>query len=121
MAGSMTRKSSSGCSRADPVRLRPRYAEDTTPVTGQPFAMDMLEGHPPANATPLDVRGLSPDLIRAWSYHGHYYVRTGYTIVNPQPQVLGYGEAVGLYEIPQASVVLISVDGRSRSIYLEDR
>ena len=35
--------------------------------------------------------------------------------------VEGYGEAVGLYEIPQASVVLVSVDGRTHSVYLEDR
>ena len=104
-----------------PGALASRYAEDDTPVTGQPWAMDMLEGHPPASAVPLDVRGLSPDLIRAWRYRNHYYIRTGYTIVNPQPNVLGYGEAVGLYEIPQASVVLISADGRTRSIYLDDR
>jgi hypothetical protein len=91
---------------------------DDTPTTGAAFMTDMLEGHAPADATPLDTIGLSADRVRAWQRGNYDYIRTDVTILSPQPLSFAAGENASIYQIPQAAVVLISDNGRTSSLRL---
>ena len=54
------------------------------PDTGAPFLTGMLEGVPPADATPLAVEGVSPEGLRAWRLGRNVYLRTRYTLLSPE-------------------------------------
>ena len=54
------------------------------PDTGAPFLTGMLEGVPPADATPLAVEGVSPEDLRAWRLGRNVYLRTRYTLLSPE-------------------------------------
>lgn len=94
---------------------------DEIPVTGGHEMMDMLEGHAPAQAVPLDIRGLSPDRVRAWKLGSHYFIRTDVTILSPQPLNSAAGENASIYQITPTPVVSVSDNGNTRLIYLDDR
>ena len=96
---------------------------DEFPETGQSDMFAMLQGHPPADAIPLDVMNLSPDRIRAWRRGTSDYLLTDVIILAPQPQDSQAGNGVSIYKIPDTpSVTVFDRDtGRSTSIQLRDR
>ena len=54
------------------------------PDTAAPFLTAMLDGVPPAEATPLSVQGVSPDELRAWRLGDRVYLRTRLTLISPE-------------------------------------
>jgi hypothetical protein len=83
----------------------------------------MLQGHPPPDAIPLDVMNLSPDRIRAWKVGKFDYVLTDVTILGPQPQESEAGNGVSIYKIPVTPWVTIydRDTGHATSIQLKER
>jgi len=105
-------------------QAKPELAvHDTVPETGQQDMFDMLQGHPPADAVPLDVMNLSPDRIRAWRRGKSDYLLTDVIILAPQPQDSEAGNGVNLYKIPDTPYVTVydRGTGRSTSIQLRAR
>ena len=91
------------------------------PVTGAPYLTAMLAGVAPAEATPLQVEGVSPDDVRAWRMGGETYLRTRHTLMSPPWSATESGEGdVRIYALPSTPVVLLSVNGRTVSASLKD-
>jgi intracellular multiplication protein IcmK len=91
------------------------------PDTGAPFLTGMLEGIPPADATPLSVAGVSPDELRAWRLGDHVYLRTRYTMLSPEWTASEAGEGgLTVYAVPETPVVLLSANGRTVSAALKE-
>jgi intracellular multiplication protein IcmK len=90
------------------------------PDTGAPFLTGMLQGVPPADATPLDVEGVSPDGIRAWRLGRNVYLRTRYTLLSPEWTASEAEGDTTVYAVPSTPVVLLSVNGRTVSALLKD-
>ena len=88
------------------------------PDTGAPFLPGMLQGVPPADATPLDVEGVSPDGIRAWRLGRNVYLRTRYTLLSPEWTASEAEGGTTVYAVPSTPVVLLSVNGRTVSALL---
>lgn len=90
------------------------------PDTGAPFLTGMLEGVPPADATPLAVEGVSPDDLRAWRLGGNIYIRTPDTLLSPEWTASEAQAGTTVYAVPNTPVVLLSVNGRTVSAQLKD-
>ena len=90
------------------------------PDTGAPFLTGMLQGVPPADATPLNVEGVSPDAIRAWRLGRNVYLRTQYTLLSPEWTASEAEGGTTVYAVPATPVVLLSVNGRTVSALLKD-
>jgi intracellular multiplication protein IcmK len=90
------------------------------PDTGAPFLTGMLEGVPPADATPLEVEGVSPEGLRAWRLGRNVYLRTSYTLLSPEWTASEAEAGTTVYAVPNTPVVLLSVDGRTVSALLKD-
>jgi intracellular multiplication protein IcmK len=90
------------------------------PDTGAPFLTGMLEGVPPADATPLSVEGVSPDELTAWRLGGNVYIRTPDTLLSPEWTASEAEAGTTVYAVPNTPVVLLSVNGRTVSAQLKD-
>ena len=91
------------------------------PVTGAPYLTAMLSGIAPADARPLEVIGVSPDVVRAWRLGGETFLRTRYTLLSPPWSASENGEGdVRIYAFPATPYVLLSVDGRTVSAQLKE-
>ena len=90
------------------------------PDTGAPFLTGMLEGVPPADATPLAVEGVSPEGLRAWRLGRNVYLRTRYTLLSPEWTASEAEAGLTVYAVPNTPVVLLSVNGRTVSASLKD-
>jgi intracellular multiplication protein IcmK len=96
--------------------------QTAAPDTGAPFLTGMLEGTPPADATPLSVAGVSPDDLRAWRLGDRVYLRTRYTLLSPEWTASEAGEGgLTVYAVPATPVVLLSANGRTVSAALKDQ
>lgn len=90
-----------------------------TPETGAPYLTAMLDGVPPASATPLSVEGVSPDAVRAWQMGDKDYVRTSYTLLSPEWVASEDGsDGTTIYAIPQTPVILLSANGQTVAAHL---
>ena len=91
------------------------------PETGAPYLMGMLDGTPPASAVPLAVSGASPELVRAWRYDRHLFLRTRAQVLSPEwvadQRSIG---GVWIYELPDTPVVLMSSGGQTFSISFKE-
>jgi intracellular multiplication protein IcmK len=94
--------------------------QPNAPDTGAPFLTGMLEGVPPADATPLSVEGVSPDGLRAWRLGRNVYLRTRYTLLSPEWTASEAEAGTTVYAVPNTPVVLLSVDGRTVSAALQE-
>ena len=90
------------------------------PDTGAPYLTGMLEGVPPADATPLSVEGVSPDELTAWRLGGNIYIRTPDTLLSPEWTASEAEAGTTVYAVPNTPVVLLSVNGRTVSASLKD-
>jgi intracellular multiplication protein IcmK len=90
------------------------------PDTGAPYLTGMLEGIPPADATPLTVEGVSPDDLRAWRLGSKDYIRTQYTLLSPEWTASEAEAGTTVYAVPATPVVLLSVNGRTVSAQLKE-
>jgi intracellular multiplication protein IcmK len=90
------------------------------PDTGAPFLTGMLEGVPPADATPLSVEGVSPDDLRAWKLGNNVYLRTSDTLLSPEWTASEAEAGTTVYALPDTPVVLLSVAGRTVSAELKE-
>jgi intracellular multiplication protein IcmK len=94
--------------------------EPDAPDTGAAYLTGMLDGAPPADATPLSVEGVSPDNLRAWRLGGNVYLRTPYTLLSPEWTASEAEAGTTVYAVPNTPVVLLSVNGRTVSAELKD-
>jgi intracellular multiplication protein IcmK len=94
--------------------------QPNAPDTGAPFLTGMLEGVPPADATPLEVEGVSPEGLRAWRLGHNVYLRTSYTLLSPEWTASEAEAGTTVYAVPNTPVVLLSVNGRTVSALLKD-
>ncbi len=93
----------------------------TAPDTASPFLTAMLDGVPPAEATPLSVSGVSPDDLRAWRVGERIVIRTRYTLVSPEWVASENGEGgLTVYSLPPTPIVLLSKDGQTVSASLSE-
>jgi len=93
----------------------------SAPDTAAPFLTAMLDGVPPADATPLSVSGVSPEDLRAWKRGDHVYLRTRLTLISPEWVGSENGEGgLTVYEVPTTPVVLLSHGGRTVSASLRE-
>lgn len=61
----------------------------------------------------------SPNIVKAWSFGGSYYLRSHYTLTSPAYLSLTKGDGgINLYRIPKISVVIFAVDGKELSVPL---
>jgi intracellular multiplication protein IcmK len=90
------------------------------PDTGAPFLTGMLEGVPPADATPLSVAGVSPEDLRAWKLGGNVYLRTSDTLLSPEWTASESEAGTTVYAVPDTPVVLLSVNGQTVSAELKE-
>lgn len=91
------------------------------PDTAVPFLTAMLDGVPPAEATPLSVKGVPPDELRAWKLGDRVYLRTRLTLISPEWTASENGEGgLTVYEVPATPVVLLSHYGHTVSASLTD-
>jgi len=90
------------------------------PDTGAPYLTGMLEGVPPADATPLTVEGVSPDDLRAWRLGHKVYIRTNYTLLSPEWTASEAEAGTTVYAVPATPVVLLSVNGQTVSALLKE-
>jgi intracellular multiplication protein IcmK len=96
-------------------------AQPMAPDTASPFLTAMLEGAPPADATPLSVSGVSPDDLRAWRVGDRVVIRTRYTLISPEWMASESGEGgLTVYSVPTTPVVLLSKDGVTVSASLSE-
>ena len=94
--------------------------EQVAPDTGAPFLTGMLEGVPPADATPLSVEGVSPEDLRAWKLGGNVYLRTVDTLLSPEWTASESEAGTTVYAVPDTPVVLLSVNGQTVSAELKE-
>ncbi|MEK8121699.1 DotH/IcmK family type IV secretion protein [Methylocystis sp. IM4] len=100
---------------------RPGAARAIAPDTAAPFLTAMLDGVPPAEATPLSVRGVSPDELRAWRVGDRVYLRTRLTLISPEWTASEAAEGgLTVYQVPATPVVLLSHQGRTVSASLTE-
>ena len=99
--------------------VAPVAPDQDAPDTGSPFLTGMLEGVPPADATPLSVEGVSPEDLRAWRLGGNVYLRTSDTLLSPEWTASEAEAGTTVYAVPATPVVLLSVDGRTVSAQLQ--
>jgi intracellular multiplication protein IcmK len=91
------------------------------PDTSSPYLTSMLDGVPPAEAVPLSVSGVSPDLLRAWRLGDRLVIRTTYTLVSPEWTSSESGEAgMTVYSLPDTPIVLLSGEGHTVSAQLSE-
>ncbi|MGB5084179.1 MAG: DotH/IcmK family type IV secretion protein [Methylocystis silviterrae] len=91
------------------------------PDTAAPFLTAMLDGVPPAEATPLSVQGVSPDELRAWRLGDRVYLRTRLTLISPEWTASEAAEGgLTVYQVPATPVVLLSHYGRTVSASLTE-
>ena len=94
--------------------------EPDAPDTGAAYLTSMLNGVPPADATPLSVEGVSPDGLRAWRLGGNVYLRTRYTLLSPEWTASEAVAGTTVYAVPNTPVVLLSDNGRTVSASLKE-
>lgn len=94
--------------------------QQDAPDTGAPFLTGMLEGVPPADATPLSVAGVSPEDLTAWKLGGNVYLRTTATLLSPEWTASEAEAGTTVYALPDTPVVLLSVDGQTVSAELKE-
>jgi intracellular multiplication protein IcmK len=94
--------------------------QQDAPDTGAPFLTGMLEGVPPADATPLSVEGVSPEDLRAWKLGGNVYLRTVDTLLSPEWTASESEAGTTVYAVPDTPVVLLSVNGQTVSAELKE-
>ena len=94
--------------------------EPDAPDTGAAYLTGMLDGVPPADATPLAVEGVSPDALRAWRLGANVYLRTEYTLLSPEWTASESEAGTTVYAVPNTPVVLLSDDGRTVSAELRE-
>ncbi|WOJ91785.1 DotH/IcmK family type IV secretion protein (plasmid) [Methylocapsa polymorpha] len=100
---------------------KPGVVQALAPDTAAPFLTAMLDGAPPADATPLSVSGVSPDELRAWKMGDRVYLRTRLTLVSPEWVASENGEGgLTVYAVPSTPVVLLSAHGRTVSASLTE-
>lgn len=91
------------------------------PDTGAAFLTTMLDGVPPAEATPLSVSGVSPEDLRAWRLGDKVFLRTRLTLLSPEWTASENGEGgLTVYSVPSTPVVLLSAHGRTVSASLTE-
>jgi intracellular multiplication protein IcmK len=91
------------------------------PDTSSPYLTAMLDGVPPAEAIPLSVSGVSPDLLRAWRVGDKVVLRTTYTLVSPEWTASENGEGgMTVYSLPDTPIVLLSAEGHTVSAQLSE-
>ncbi len=91
------------------------------PDTGAPFLTAMLDGVPPAEATPLSVSGVSPEDLRAWRLGDKVFLRTRLTLLSPEWTASENGEGgLTVYSVPATPVVLLTEHGRTVSATLTE-
>ena len=95
--------------------------DQEAPDTGAPYLTGMLEGVPPADATPLSVEGVSPEDLRAWKLNGNVYLRTTDTLLSPEWTNTEAEAGTTVYEVPDTPVVLLSANGQTISAYLKEQ
>ncbi len=96
-------------------------AINAAPDTAAPFLTAMLDGVPPADATPLSVSGVSPDDLSAWRLGDKVVLRTRYTLISPEWTASENGEGgLTVYLVPSTPVVLLSLQGRTVSASLTE-
>lgn len=92
------------------------------PDTAAPFLTAMLDGVPPADATPLSVSGVSPEELRAWKLGDRVYLRTTLILISPEWTASENGEGgLTVYAVPSTPVVLLSAHGRTVSASLTEQ
>ncbi|ACB97392.1 DotH/IcmK family type IV secretion protein [Beijerinckia indica] len=92
------------------------------PDTGSGFLTAMLDGVPPAEATPLVVSGVSPEDLRAWRLGDKVFLRTRMTLISPEWTASEAGEGgLTIYSVPATPVVLLSGHGRTVSAALQEQ
>lgn len=97
------------------------FARAPAPDTAVPFLTAMLDGVPPAEATPLSVKGVPPDELRAWKVGDSVYLRTRLTLISPEWTASENGEGgLTVYQLPATPVVLLSHYGRTVSASLAE-
>lgn len=100
---------------------KPGAVRPLAPDTAAPFLTAMLDGVPPAEATPLSVRGVSPDELRAWRLGDRVYLRTRLTLISPEWTASEAAEGgLTVYQVPSTPVVLLSHGGRTVSASLTE-
>lgn len=100
---------------------KPGTVRANAPDTAAPFLTAMLDGVPPAEATPLSVRGVSPDELRAWRLGDRVYLRTRLTLISPEWTASEAAEGgLTVYQLPATPVVLLSHQGRTVSASLTE-
>jgi intracellular multiplication protein IcmK len=93
----------------------------SAPDTSSPYLTAMLDGAPPAEAIPLAVSGVSPDLLRAWRVGDKLVLRTTYTLVSPEWTASENGEGgMTVYSLPDTPIVLLSAEGHTVSAQLSE-
>ena len=91
------------------------------PETGTAFLTAMLDGVPPAEATPLMVSGVSPEDLRAWKLGDRVFLRTRLTLLSPEWTASENGAGgLTVYSVPATPVVLLSERGRTVSASLRN-
>jgi intracellular multiplication protein IcmK len=91
------------------------------PETGAAYLTAMLDGVPPAEATPLMVSGVSPEELRAWRLGDRMFLRTRLTLLSPEWTASENGEGgLTVYSVPATPVVLLSERGRTVSASLSE-
>lgn len=91
------------------------------PETGAAYLTAMLDGVPPAEATPLMVSGVSPEDLRAWRLGDRIFLRTRLTLLSPEWTASENGEGgLTVYSVPATPVVLLSARGRTVSASLSE-
>ncbi len=91
------------------------------PETGTAFLTAMLDGVPPAEATPLMVSGVSPEDLRAWKLGDRVFLRTRLTLLSPEWTASENGAGgLTVYSVPATPVVLLSERGRTVSASLSE-
>lgn len=91
------------------------------PETGAAHLTAMLDGVPPAEATPLLVSGVSPEDLRAWKLGDRVFLRTKLTLLSPEWTASENGEGgLTVYSVPATPVVLLSARGRTVSASLSE-
>lgn len=91
------------------------------PDTSSPYLTAMLDGVAPAEAVPLAVSGVSPDVLRAWRVGDKVVLRTTYTLVSPEWTASENGEGgMTVYSLPDTPIVLLSAEGHTVSAQLSE-
>lgn len=89
-----------------------------TAVAGDTDLISFLEGVPPAEAKPMEVRGVDPR-TRVWQIGSEYYIRTPLSLLSPAwNNSVKSSDGMNVYALNQASVLLLSDNGRMVQAYI---